>query len=135
MFLNYKIGHRGNVLSQTISIANSVSLLFHIVLNALGPRRLQEGNSALCKEADEFVDLVATGQNIDPLEPLMRVSLNFILLTLFSTRTTSIDDPLYKQAIHIITTFIKATDIRNTISAVIPVLRILDPILGKQKKL
>ncbi|KAG2219846.1 hypothetical protein INT45_000733 [Circinella minor] len=105
------------------------------VLNALGPKRLKEESSVLCKEADEFVDLVSTGENIDPLEPLMRISLNFILLTLFSTRTTSIDDPLYKQAIHIITTFMLFTGIVNAAAAVIPILRVLSPILGNDKKM
>ena len=101
----------------------------------MGPKRLKEENSVLCNEANEFVDLVSTGENIDPLEPLMRISLNFILLTLFSTRTTSIDDPLYKQAIHIITTFMLFTGIVNAAAAVIPILRVLSPILGNDKKM
>ncbi|KAG2217228.1 hypothetical protein INT45_012687 [Circinella minor] len=105
------------------------------VLNALGPKRLKEENSILCNEADEFVDLVSTGENIDPLAPLMRVSLNFILLTLFSTRTTSIDDPLYKQAIHIITTFMSFTGIVNTAITLIPLLRVLNPFFSNDKKI
>ncbi|KAI7852863.1 cytochrome P450, partial [Circinella umbellata] len=104
------------------------------VLNALGPKRLKEESSVLCNEADEFLDLVSTGENIDPLEPLMRVSLNFILLTLFSTRTASIDDPLYKQTIHIITTFMSLTGIVNAASVIIPILQVFKPILGNEKK-
>ena len=83
---------------------------------------MKEESSVLCKEADEFVDLISTGENVDPLEPLMRASFNFIFLTLFSTRSTSIDDPLYKQAIHIITTFMKFTGIANSASTFIPIL-------------
>ena len=83
---------------------------------------MKEESAVLCKEADEFVDLVSTGENVDPLEPLMRVSLNFILLTLFSTRSTSTDDPLYKQAMHIITTFMKFTGLANSASTFIPIL-------------
>ncbi|KAI7852865.1 cytochrome P450 [Circinella umbellata] len=105
------------------------------VLNALGPKRLKEENSVLCNEANEFVDLVSTGKNIDPLAPLMRVSLNFILLTLFSTRTTSIDDPIYKQAIHIITTFMSFTGIVNTAITLIPLLRVLNPFFANDKKI
>ncbi|KAI9496906.1 cytochrome P450 [Zychaea mexicana] len=104
------------------------------VLNALGPRELKEASPLLLKEADEFVDTVATGENMDPMARLMRVSLNFILLAIFGVRTTSIEDPIYKQSVLIIKRFMGLTDFRNIASRFIPVLRILDPFVGLTKK-
>ncbi|KAI9246482.1 cytochrome P450 [Phascolomyces articulosus] len=110
------------------------STLRRLVLNALGTRSLKEKSDALCKEADEFVNQVANGKNVNPLQPLLRVSLNFILLTLFSTRTTSIHDPLYKNSIHIISSFMQLTDTKKFASVFIPILKIFDPLFGNKKK-
>ncbi|KAI9246486.1 cytochrome P450 [Phascolomyces articulosus] len=111
------------------------SILRKSALNALGPRKLKEASPILNKEADEFVELVATGVNIVPLPLLMRSSLNFIFLTVFSVRTTSIEDPIYKTAISIINTSMKFSDFKNLASQFIPLLRIFDPIIGIKKKI
>ncbi|KAI9260687.1 cytochrome P450, partial [Phascolomyces articulosus] len=105
-----------------------------IVLNALGPRRLKEENDILCKEADEFVDQIANGKSINPLRPLMRVSLNFILLTFFSIRTTSTDDPVYKKSIHIIHTTMSLTCTMQFAPLFIPVLKVFDSFFGNKRK-
>ncbi|KAI9488468.1 cytochrome P450 [Zychaea mexicana] len=126
-------GHnRGIILSQ--SNDKHWSVLRKSVLNALGPRKLKELSPVLCKEADEFVNLVATGENIDPLPQLMRVSLNFILLTLFSIRTTSLEDPLYKRGIYIVNKTMSFTHFKYIASQFIPVLRVIEPIIGNRKK-
>ncbi|KAI9246473.1 cytochrome P450 [Phascolomyces articulosus] len=109
------------------------STLRKSVLNVMGPRRLKEESPALCKEADEFVDQVVNGKNIDPLVPLMRVSLNFIFLTLFSIRTESLEDPVYKKCTYIITNFMRLTDPKKAALSQIPGIRLLDPIFGNQK--
>ena len=100
----------------------------------MGPKKLKEANPILCKEADEFVDLAGTGENIEPLPNLMRISLNFILLTVFNVRADSIEDPLYKDAIEIITTSNKFTNIKYAASQFIPILEVLNPIIGLKKK-
>ena len=95
---------------------------------------MMEQGPVLSKEADEFVELVATGENINPLQSLTRVSLNFILLAMFSTRTTSIEDPLYKKASSLIASFMELTDPKYVISFLIPLLQILEPFTGDQKR-
>ncbi|KAI9488450.1 cytochrome P450 [Zychaea mexicana] len=104
------------------------------VLNALGPRTLKEASPVLCREADEFVDTVATGENIDPMPFLMRVSLNFILLTLFNVRSTSADDPLYKQCMHVMEGTKKFTSFKYSFHMLLPALKIVDTLfIGSQK--
>ncbi|KAI9278979.1 cytochrome P450 [Phascolomyces articulosus] len=102
-------------------------------LNALGPKKIKEANPILSREADEFLELVATGENINPLVPLLRVSLNFILLTVFSLRTTSIEDPLYKKSIEVIGASMNLSDLKNVVSRLIPILKIIDPFIGTRK--
>ncbi|KAG2220754.1 hypothetical protein INT45_012247 [Circinella minor] len=104
------------------------------VLYALGPKKLEEASPILCAEADEFVDIIATGKNIEPLPNLMRVSLNFIFLTVFNQRATSTHDSLYKNAMHIINTAMNLTHFKYIASQFIPVLKVLNPFIGIKKK-
>ncbi|KAG2224700.1 hypothetical protein INT45_009015 [Circinella minor] len=108
--------------------------LSYIAIDTLGPKRTEEQTPVLSKEADEFVDLVATGENINPLQALTRVSLNFILLTMCNTRTASIEDPFYKQSTNIINSFMELTDPKYVISFLIPSLQLLEPLTGDQKR-
>ncbi|KAI9246485.1 cytochrome P450 [Phascolomyces articulosus] len=124
--------NRGIVLGQPHD--KSYSVLRKSALNALGPKKLKEASPILCKEADEFVNIVATGENVEPLPNVLRVSLNFVLLTVFNVRATSIQDPLYKEAISIINTSMSFTHFKNTAGQFIPVLKVLDPIMGIKRK-
>ena len=100
----------------------------------MGPKKLEEASPILCAEAEEFVDIIATGKNIEPLPNLMRVSLNFIFLTVFNQRATSIHDSLYKDAMHIINTAMSLTHFKYIASQFIPILKVLNPFIGIKKK-
>ena len=120
---------------QAILLSSIISFFFsYIAIDALGPKRTEEQTPILTKEADEFVDLVATGENVNPLQALTRASLNFILLTMCNTRTASIEDPFYKQSTNIINSFMEITDPSGVVSFLIPSLQILEPLTGDQKR-
>ncbi|KAG2220768.1 hypothetical protein INT45_012261 [Circinella minor] len=105
-----------------------------IIDNSLDPHKIRnEFSPVLHKEAEEYVDLVATGENIDPLPHLLRVSLNFTLIITFGVRTTSIDDPVYKKAIYCITKNMSFSDFKHVGGMFIPTLKLFDPILGVRK--
>ncbi|KAG2220767.1 hypothetical protein INT45_012260 [Circinella minor] len=94
-----------------------------IVIMALGPKRLREAALELNHEAKEFVDTVATGENINPLIHLMRASVNFIFLTTFSFRTTSIEDPIFKEGYNIVNSIMSFTGFKHSIPNFLPLLR------------
>ncbi|KAI7858756.1 cytochrome P450 [Circinella umbellata] len=93
-----------------------------IVIMALGPKRLREAAPELNHEAKEFVDIVATGENINPLIHLMRASVNFIFLTTFSFRTTSIEDPIFKEGYSIVNSIMSFTGFKHSIPNLLPLL-------------
>ena len=93
------------------------------MITALGSKSLREAAPELNHEAKEFVDIVATGKNINPLPHLMRASVNFMFLTTFSFRTTSIEDPIFKEAYSIVNTVMSFTGFKYSIPTLLPILR------------
>ena len=89
----------------------------------LTPKRLMESSYELGREAQEFVDIISTGENINPLPHLIRASINFLFLTIFSFRTTSMDDPVFKDGHHLVETIMSFTGFKYSIPNLLPIMK------------
>ncbi|KAI8138516.1 cytochrome P450 [Fennellomyces sp. T-0311] len=105
------------------------------VLSVLSPKKLEhELGDVLEREANELLDMLATGQDIDPIPHLLRASLNFILIRCFNKRTSSIDDPLYVTLIDLLKICIAHSDIvKYHIGAFLPIFSTLNQWTGTEE--
>ncbi|KAI7879643.1 cytochrome P450 [Lichtheimia hyalospora FSU 10163] len=105
-----------------------------IATTILGPNNVNKKLSEMCHDAEDLVDRLATGNNIDPSKHLLLLSLNYMTHSCFGKRAASIDDPLFKRIVHLVKTGVVFTDIKYTISGYLPVLSFIDGFIGGEKR-
>ncbi|KAI9268197.1 cytochrome P450, partial [Phascolomyces articulosus] len=119
----YSCEEKGIVFSQPTAKWRQARAAAHLVLS---PKKLEnELGDLLAREADELLDILMNNddQGIDPTDHLSRSSVNFILLTCFNKRTTSIHDPLFTKLMDLLHSCITHSDIiKYHMGAFIPIL-------------
>ncbi|KAJ8657398.1 hypothetical protein O0I10_006954 [Lichtheimia ornata] len=105
-----------------------------IATTVLGPNNINKRLPEMCSDADELVERLATGNNIDPSQDLLLLSLNYMTLSCFGKRTTSTNDPLFKKTVYLVKTGVHFTNIKYTISGYLPVLSFIDGLIGGEKQ-
>ncbi|CDH53497.1 cytochrome p450 [Lichtheimia corymbifera JMRC:FSU:9682] len=104
-----------------------------IATTILGPNNVNKKLPEMGNETEELVNALATGNNIDPSEHILRLSLNYMLLNCFGIRAASTDDPIFKKCIYLIKYTMVYTGLKYMISEYLPVLSFLDYLIGGEK--
>ncbi|CDH53506.1 cytochrome p450 [Lichtheimia corymbifera JMRC:FSU:9682] len=88
----------------------------------------------ISNQAEKLVNILATENNIDPYQHLLRFSLDDITFCCFGKRTTSINDPLFKQA-SLLAEYVKeSSKLKYVASQYLPVLSFIGCLLGHEKE-
>lgn len=105
-----------------------------IATTILGPSSVNKKLPDMCSDADKLVDRLATGKNIDPYGDLLLLSLNYMTLSCFGKRTTSVDDPVYKKIVYTLKKSVEYTNIKYTIGGYLPIFSFIDGLIGGEKQ-
>ncbi|KAI8376546.1 cytochrome P450 [Radiomyces spectabilis] len=108
-------------------------------LSILAPKRVGEFDDLIQNEADVLLEslMKATEREggINPVKSLQAFSLNVILTTTLAKRVTSVDDPLFKEIIHVVDEGMKRAAVDNDISTFLPLLSFMNLFSNKIKNM